>query len=401
MIPVLPPNLTNPLGPQSPPQSVSPLRLLTEGDRALLDATVLPGRLPNLVVGEEVTARIAEQLSDSQVAVLIKNALFTLTLPAGLQPKGDTLNLRVVSLKPGLSFALTDSEGGGEEGKDASVQVDLSPASRYLTRLLSAANPDQSDDTATGAGGKSPSGLPGADGKTPTVPTAPGDATAQNALERALAGSGSGQAGKLLTGTGDAQAAKTLALDAGGSQPAQVAEQLKQSVEKSGLFYESHLKAWDQGQLPLERLQGEPQAKVGQLLGQDTPQGRAAVPELGNLVQRQLSTFENQQVPLQGFAWPGQPMQMLIEQEKTDERDAHGDAETQSWTTHLALNLPVLGGVSARVRMVGKAVQLSFLTEEGSAGDLIRNNSQKLEDGLAAAGLSLATLSVKHEEAES
>lgn len=399
MIPSLPPNLANPLSPPAPTtQGVSPLRLLTEGDRALLDATVLPAKLPNLVIGEQVSARIAEQLNDNQVAVLIKNALFTLTLPAGLQPKGDTLNLRVVSLKPGLSFALNDAETAGE-GKDSSVQVDLSPASRYLTRLLSAAGQDQSDDTATGAGGgKSPASAP-ADARTQEAARALVNQGAQGALDKALAGS-TGQAGK-LPAAGDTQAAKSLALDAKGSQPAQVAEQLKQGVEKSGLFYESHLKAWDQGKLSLEHLQGEPQAKVGQLLGQDSPQGRAAVPELGTLVQRQLNTLESQQVPLQGFAWPGQPMQMLIEQEKTDERNAHGDEEPGAWTTHLALELPVLGGVSARVRMVGKTVQLSFLTEESAVGDLIRKNSQRLEDGLAAAGLSLSTLSVKHEETES
>lgn len=394
MIPALPPNLSNPVNPLSP-QSVSPVRLLTEGDRALLDATILPARLPNLIIGEQVSARIAEQLSDNQVAVLIKNALFTLTLPAGLQPKGDTLNLRVASLKPNLSFALTEGEATGES-KDSSVQVDLSPASRYLTRLLSAAGQDQSDDTATGAGGKTPMPAPGADGKTPA-----GSSATQGALERLLVGGGTGQAGKLLAGSGDAQAAKTLALNTHNSPPAQVAEQLKQGVEKSGLFYESHLKAWDQGRLPLEQLQAEPQAKAGQLLGQDSPQGRAAVPELGNLVQRQLNALESQQMPVQGFAWPGQSMQMLIEQEKTDERNAHDDGDVQPWSTHLALNLPMLGGVSARVRMVGKAVQVSFLTEESSAENLIQKNSKRLEDGMAAAGLNLATLSVKHEETES
>jgi hypothetical protein len=395
MIPVQPPNLSNPLS----PQSVSPLRLLTEGERALLDASVLPARLPNLVIGEQVSARIAEQLGNNQVAVLIKSALFTLTLPPGLQPKGDTLNLRVATLKPGLSFALTDSEASGE-GKDSSVQVDLSPASRYLTRLLSAANQEQGDDTATGAGGKAPMHLPEVEGK---VSPAAGETLPTGAsLEKALVdGAGAGHAGKLLSGAAEMQVAKSLVLDARTNVPVQVAEQLKQNVEKSGLFYESHLKSWDQGNLTLDQLLHEPQAKAGLFLGQDSPQGRAAVPELGSLVQRQLNALESQQVAMSGFAWPGQPMQMLIEQEKTGGRNESGGEEPSAWATHLALDLPMLGGISARVRMVGSSIQLSFLTEERSAGELIRTHSQRLEDGLAAAGLSLATLSIKNEEAES
>ncbi|TDR78448.1 flagellar hook-length control protein FliK [Paludibacterium purpuratum] len=390
MIPVQPPNLASPLS----PGAISPLKLLTEGDRALLDATILPAKLPNLVLGEQVSARIAEQLSNNQVAVLIKNALFTLTLPPGIQPKGDTLNLRVVSLKPGLSFALQDSEAGAD-GKESSVQVDLSPASRYLTRLLSAANQD--DAGGAGAGGA------GGAGKAQTPDAAaqngkPGLDAAQTALKNAAAGANSNP----LLKQSSAQAGEPVALNARDQHPDQVAGSLKQGVENSGLFYESHLKAWDQGKLPLSQLQQEPQAKLGQTLAQDTPEAHASVlPQLGNMVQRQLNALEGQQVPLQGFAWPGQPMQMLIQSEQTDERQGHGESEAHAWTSQLSLNLPIMGGVSARVRLVGKAVQVSFVTEEAAAGGMIQRHSQKLVDGLSAAGLDLATLSIKNEETQS
>ncbi|BEV72204.1 MULTISPECIES: flagellar hook-length control protein FliK [unclassified Paludibacterium] len=393
MIPSLPPNLVNPLtsGPGAGTEAVSPLRLLNEGDRALIDATVLPGRLPNLVIGEQVTARIAEQLSNNQVAVLIKNALFTLTLPNGMQPKGDTLTLRVANLKPNLTFSL---QGEGQEGeaKDSSVQVDLSPASRYLTRLLSSAN--QQDAAGPGAGGAGGAKETEQGNAASAAARAAGDA----ALLKDYATTSSGSNPLLSLKPG--QAGGTVALDAQQQQPAQVADHLKQGVEKSGLFYESHLKAWDQGKLPLSQLQQEPQAKLGQALQDPQLAHDKALPELGNLVQRQLNALESQQVPLQGFAWPGQPMQMLIQPEQKDDREGHGDSEeTHAWSTHMSLNLPVLGGLSARVRLVGNAVQIAFVTEEASAGGLIQNHSQKLSDGLAAAGLDLATLSVKHEEA--
>lgn len=395
MIPGLPVNTSNPLTPQSlAPQSVSPLRLLSEGERALLDASVLPQKLPPLVLGELVSARVAEQLGNNQVAVLIKNALFTLTLPPGLQLKSDNLNLRVTSLKPGLTFTLNDSEQSGEQA-DASVEVALSPASKYLTRLLSSAPHDDAGEPGGGQlSGKSPQI---GDAKLASGGTA-NAATGSDAAALKTYTSAADTGSKLLSML-DSHAASPVALDAKQQPAAEVAQSLKQGVESSGLFYESHLKAWDQGKLPLTQLQQEPQAKVGQVLTQsaDSAQTRAALPELGTLVQRQLNTLETQQVPLQGFAWPGQPMQMLIEQEKTDERQAHGESDAQAWSTQLSLNLPVLGGLSARLRMVGKAVQVSFVAEEAEAEGLIQKNSQRLEDGLAAAGLSLATLSVKHE----
>lgn len=396
MIPALPPNISNALSsqPSTPltPQTVSPLRLLSEGERALLDATILPAKLPPLVLGEQVSARIAEQLGDNQVAVLIKNALFTLTLPPGLQLKSDNLSLRVTSLKPGITFALSDSEQAGEH-TDSSVEVALSPASRYLTRLLNSAEGDaggfstQSGKAGLAAEAKLAGEAQGAAGK---------GAGTEAALLKNYDNSASG--GKLLSML-DSRTASQVALDARQQPADQVAQNLKHGVEKSGLFYESHLKSWEQGKLPLSQLQQEPQAKIGHDLAQglDTPQGKSALPELGSMVQRQLNTLETQQVPLQGFAWPGQPMQMLIEQEKTDERQAHGDSDVQVWSTQLSLELPVLGGLSARVRMVGGAVQVSFVTEEQETEGLIQKNSQRLEDGLAAAGLSLATLTVKHE----
>ncbi|MBV8047354.1 MAG: flagellar hook-length control protein FliK, partial [Paludibacterium sp.] len=285
--------------------------------------------------------------------------------------------------------------------KDSSVQVDLSPASRYLTRLLSAADQNDAGDAGQpGSGRAGASALADAAGlaaKAALAADEAGGAPASSLLaQKAVAGE-SGQ--NPLLKQMPAQASEPVALDARDQPPAQMANSLKQGVENSGLFYESHLKAWDLGKLPLTQLQQEPQSKLGQALMQDTSSARnSALPQLGNLVQHQLDTLESRQVPVQGFAWPGQPMQMLIQSEETDERQGHGKSEAPAWTSHLSLNLPVLGGMNARVRLVGKAVQVSFTTEETAAGDMIQQNSQKLVDGLSAAGLDLATLSVKHEE---
>jgi flagellar hook-length control protein FliK len=405
MIPVQPPNISNPIS----TQSVAALRPLGDSNSraALLNTLALPQKVPTLAVGEQVSARIAEQLANNQVAVLIKSALFTLTLPPGFQLQGDTLNLKVASLKPSVTFSFSEEDQPSETNKDASAQVELSPASRYLTSLLSAADQDAAGDTGAQSG-KSGGGALGA-GFAGNASTASAGEHAANLaanltdalIESAIPNAGdrlATTAGQLPASMQTANAGHAVALDAQQEETAQVAQTLKQGVSNSGLFYESHLQAWDQGKLPLEQLQLEPQAKVGQLLTQNVLETRSALPELGNLVQRQLTTLENQQVPVQGFAWPGQPMQLVIQQEKTEDRQGKGEEDAQHWTTHLALNLPVLGGLSARLRMVGSTVQVSFVTEESAAEDLIQQNSPRLEAGLAAAGLSLATLSVKHEE---
>lgn len=359
-------------------QPINSLGQLGDGSRLLVQTGGLPARLPLLLLNEVVNARVAEQLGPNQVAVLIKNGLFTLNLPAGTQLGSDTIQLRVASVKPQLSFLLDSGGGGGEAEAQAgaesngSVDVQLSRASRYLTGLLTAAQ-------------ESPSGP---------------DTTASAGAEQ-QPGFGS---------TSLTRPAANAVLDAGRQTPAQVAGQLQHTVERSGLFYESHLKAWDDGRLPLERLRLEPQARIGEAaqwrataaaLDIGAPAARdatAPTPELGRLVQNQLDTLEHKQVLVQGFAWPGQPMQMQIQSETDPERDARRDEdEMRAWSTQLSLDMPVLGGLKARVRLVGGAVQVAFSTDEAAAGRLIESHAQRLSDAMSAAGINLAALTVKHD----
>ena len=60
---------------------------------------------------------------------------------------------------------------------------------------------------------------------------------------------------------------------------AQLADALAQSLKSSGLFYESHLAAWAQGQLPLPALLAEPQGQLSPLLAHlPTAQASTAPP---------------------------------------------------------------------------------------------------------------------------
>nr|WP_199066724.1 flagellar hook-length control protein FliK [Chromobacterium sp. ASV5] len=317
-------------------------------NNVLLQVLTQPGRMPPLQLGELLTAKVADQLGNNQLAVLIKNSLFTLNMPEGSPAQsGDTLKLKVMSLQPTLTLALQDLTQEGAPAKDGSVAVALSPASRYLTNLLT---------------------------------------------------------------TGDSAKSQPLQLDAGEQTPAQMADALKKGVAQSGLFYESHLKDLAHGLRTPEELRAEPQARfamhkpdAGALSGEhaSAAPARSQMQELGGLVQRQLDGLENRTMQFQAMAWPGQPMQLQIEQEALDpERQARGEQEQVGWSTSLSLDLPALGGMAVRVRLVGQAVQVSFQTDENSTGELISSHAARLDAGMAAAGLTLASLVVKEHETD-
>ncbi|NWK77236.1 flagellar hook-length control protein FliK [Aquitalea sp. LB_tupeE] len=331
------------------PQTVSSLRLLLEGGRALLDASVVPAKLPPLMLGEQVSAQVVDSKDNGQqLSVLIKNSLFNLIVPQGMTVSGNNLSLKVATLAPTLSFAL--QEQSTEAAQDGSVEVQLSPASKYLTGMLQTSKP----------------GLPATD----------------------------------------------LSLDVAKQQPAETAQTLKNNVSQSGLFYESHLKEWLDGRHNLSQVQQEPQSRLLSKLNEDLASTdsrsstansssslspRTVAPELANLVQRQLDIVENQQLQLNGYAWPGQPMQLQIQQEHTNERTGSlGADDVGVWSTSLSLKLPALGGVAARVRLVGQNVQVSFVAEEDEASGLIQQHAEQLQSGMAAAGLTLANLVVKN-----
>ncbi|MEQ6291601.1 flagellar hook-length control protein FliK [Vogesella sp. GCM10023246] len=306
------------------------------------------GKMPAFQAGEWVHARVAERLADGSAVVLAKNAAFTLQAPPGSKAlNADPLLLRVRTTEPVVSFAQVTLEQDPDMAKSAPVS--LSAATRYLSTLLQAANQQGGRLSATAAA----------------------LAAAYDTATDKVAGSG-----------------KAL-LDNPGQSSSDHSASLRQTVEKSGLFYESHQKAWLDGRLSLDELRQEPQAKLGAA-------GKAQG-EMGQLVQRQLETLEQRQFVYNGLAWPGQQVQWQIQAEDTPEREAGGADAMRAWHTQLNLQLPALGGVAARLRMVGNQVQLVFATDSDEAGGLIESHRLQLAGAMEAAGLALASLQVKHE----
>lgn len=199
----------------------------------------------------------------------------------------------------------------------------------------------------------------------------------------------------------------------------QRAESVAQAIAQSGLFYESHVRAWAEGRMPLARLISEPQARAAEALKDAPPAERdAANAELGGLLQRQLDALDGKPLAFAGTAWPGQRLEWRIQRDVDDPRDdtaRHENAKddpkynsndspvdnTQrppTWTTQLHLDLPRLGALGAQVRVVGNQVQLGVTLGSGTSTALLNAHRGWLASALQAVGLTLAALTVRPHE---
>lgn len=198
-----------------------------------------------------------------------------------------------------------------------------------------------------------------------------------------LAQAENGQQPRALQGSAPLQTAP-------GADPAHLSQNLKQALEDSGLFYESHLDQWSRGERTLDQIRQEPQNRVA---------GDAAAAQLLPL---QLDTLEQRRLVWQGELWPGQPLQWEVLREK--EQDQGGkpagreDPQAAAWQTVLRLELPQLGLVSASIRLQGGQAQLQLRTADADAATALKAGQSGLDEALTAAGTALGGFLVQSYE---
>ncbi|MDE2129287.1 MAG: flagellar hook-length control protein FliK [Betaproteobacteria bacterium] len=240
-----------------------------------------------------------------------------------------------------------------------------------------------------------------------------------------------------------------------GPMPApQLAHALAQSVKSSGLFYESHLAAWAQGQLPLPELLAEPQGQLSPLLARlPTPasaapsvpgapdqapaqtsgvlppaaqtaaggpgldlraqqalqayaglQARPAAMQAGitelpaqlqGLVQQQLATLAQGQVLWAGQIWSGQDLQWRIEPDDARAGDEPGSTGARGWTTVLKLDLPQLGQLVVTLHLGADQHLRVKLQHSAQAASILRDRRAEFSRSLQDAGLQLDALALQ------
>lgn len=414
----------------STPEAIASLgRLLNiVGPEPISPTDVLRPQLPGMRPGEFVSVYVLNNLPNGRYHVLVKDQLLDLNLPNNAEP-GEVMELKVERNDGRLQFSIPNQT----PANSGPTSVSLSPTARLLTETL------QSTQT---------------------------------------------QEPAHLTGTQPLSEAEP--------QAAPLAENLRQTIRDSGLFYESHQQQWVQGQKPLADLLREPQAQLGQTnqtlvdakttaLTQDTinsvlqgleradieqlpenlrdlarnlkagaatglptatmgelpvsgsttvtdspsqrlqqrleslgvlqtakslisPQGldtdsksssvndvarMMARPEVQHMVQQQLQALETHHLMWQGPVWPGQNMDWEIVGRREQDGGGSNSDDPTHWTTRLALDLPNLGRVVARLQLHQGQVSLKFMAENADTVAAMRSNQDRLQGQFSSAQLTL------------
>lgn len=285
-------------------------------------------RLEQVEIGRTLQGRVQASLSDGSTLVRLGNEApparpleLRLQLPAGFAV-GDALALTLLAREPRLTFGLQ-----GLPGQNGSVQTHFSAAGELIGRLL------QSE---------------------------------------------TGQPARPLQGSAPLQAAP-------GADVAQLTQNLQQSLEGSGLFYESHLEQWSRGERTLDQIRQEPQNRPG---------GDALAAQL---LPQQLDTLEQRRLVWQGELWPGQPMQWELVQEKDPGQQSREQGQPAAWETVLKLELPQLGKVNATIRLQGEQAQVRLRVLDEAAAAALQADQGRLDDALAAAGTVLGGFLVQRD----
>jgi flagellar hook-length control protein FliK len=134
-------------------------------------------------------------------------------------------------------------------------------------------------------------------------------------------------------------------------------------------------------------------AEAGQVSTRGETQTMPA--ELRPLVQQQLEAAANQRLVWHGEAWPGQRMEWEVEEDKR--QAVRSVDEPQPWLTTLRLTTPRLGSVEAKLRIAGNSLQLNLSTPVGASAADMRDELPVLTQALAAAGIDLQSVQVRHE----
>jgi hypothetical protein len=319
------------------------LSMLRDGRAALIEAA--PDRpnspAPQWQAGQTLEARVETKLADGRLLLDLEGTLFQVRLPESAQTQvGQRLQLTVVRPGPDPTLLLRQPEAETAP-QNASSKVSLSTLANRVSTLLGNAG--------------TPNGPARAQTAPPVLPI----------------------------------------LSAPPANGAELATPLRQALESSGLFYESHQAEWVGGKRELEALRQEPQARIardeqsrpgpermdaGRLVTRSgdepvetarsstSPSGRAesAVsaptatplpPAVAGIVDRQLDAIASQQIVWQGQVWPGQAMDWRVE-----EREAQAGEEEPGarWHTELRLQLPKLGAMTARLDLDGDHLRVAI-----------------------------------------
>lgn len=364
------------------------LRTSASDARAGAERIALSSRLlMPLLAGQGSHVGMAELARDLRAEIAVRGErTLTLVLPAGAasdaQPARIDLGGRQVPIPADLRDTLL-ARLGAAESTSGPARAAFAPEESAGRAWATGATAQAAVQTATQPAGAVAAFQP-----------------AQSAAQSALAASVSGIARELVRSLQPGSAAASrdsldvprvavggtlgdpmVATPVGPVLPvSEVASRLRRELERSGLFFESHLAQWARGERSVEEMRAEllhlasnsSASSARQAIADGSPQRVAG----------QLRLLQEPCIAISGAAWPGQPLQMLIEREATPRDAAPGLPPV--FGAHLRLMLPQLGSVEVHLRLSGDAVATTICAQQP---DRLQAAVPVLSEQLCAAGL--------------
>ncbi|MBC3809059.1 flagellar hook-length control protein FliK [Undibacterium seohonense] len=210
--------------------------------------------------------------------------------------------------------------------------------------------------------------------------------------------------------------------------PAMLETQLKQSVVKSGYFYESHVIDFLQGKKSYQELQQEPQSKIMKHAMAEVEQQNIETKkeiyslaldnlsaekvlldqndnkhqELGEIVRQQLSILEHNKFVMSGMLTPNIPFSWeVFGQDKFDATSHTHENQEESTIRHhsfLKVELPNLGVVAIQIDLLSNQVQLSMKSQTELAAQELNAHANQLVQSLELSGTHLQSFKASQDE---
>lgn len=161
-----------------------------------------------------------------------------------------------------------------------------------------------------------------------------------------------------------------------------VSQQMKAAISNSGLFYESHLREFIDGQRLLGSIKLEPQNLQHQMAQTLLPQ--------------QLHILEHQRLTWHGEVWPNQKMDwdIYVKQENKEGNQQPASESNIPIASDLTLHLPNLGKVTAKISIQNGQMHIGLSAEQKAALQLLKEKSPSLVDAIERNGQQLEGLTL-------
>ena len=178
-----------------------------------------------------------------------------------------------------------------------------------------------------------------------------------------------------------------------------IAKTLNESVEHSGLFYESHLKQWTDGERSKEVLLKDPQAKWEQqgAITEKSVFSQESTPA-AKMVAGQLDILDTGKLRMQLLGPENRPIDIELEQQgqqgqQSSEQATEDPAQT-AWSAKLKLDMQHLGELRIFVQLVGQTISVQ-MQAPASAANQINQSWDDFANTLRENGLQLGLGQVK------